>query len=77
MMDNYLSVSPDLNAVESVWSWMNRYVQRNHPHSQQHLERLVEQAWNTIPQNVIRGYINNIPNICNQIIANNGWENTG
>ncbi|CAF2716037.1 unnamed protein product [Rotaria sp. Silwood2] len=62
-MDNYPAVSPDLNAVESVWSWMNRHVQRNHPNSQQRLERLVEQAWNTIPQDVIRGYINNISNI--------------
>jgi transposase len=76
-MDNYPAVSPDLNPVESVWSWMNRYVQRNHPNSQQRLEQLVEQAWNTIPQAVIRGYINNIPNICNQRIANNGWQSTG
>ena len=76
-IDNYLAVSPDLNAVESVWSWMNQYVQRNRPNSQQRLERLVEQAWNRIPQAVIRGYINNIANICNQIIANNGWESTG
>jgi len=68
-VDNYPPVNPDLNAVESVWSWMNRYVQRHHPNSQKHLERLVQQAWNMIPQNVIRGYINNIPNICEHIIA--------
>ncbi|CAF1978724.1 unnamed protein product [Rotaria magnacalcarata] len=47
-MDTYPPVSPDLNAFESVWSWMNWYVQRNHRRSQQHLERLVEQACNTI-----------------------------
>ncbi|CAF5076180.1 unnamed protein product, partial [Rotaria sp. Silwood1] len=33
-MDNFPAVSPDLNAIESVWSWMNRYIQRNHPNSQ-------------------------------------------
>ncbi|CAF1296858.1 unnamed protein product, partial [Rotaria sordida] len=71
-MDNYPPVSPDLNAIKSVWSWMNRYIQRNRPNSQQRLERLVQQAWNRMPQNVIRGYINNIPNICAQI--NHGWE---
>ncbi len=76
-MDNYPAVSLDINAVESVWSWMNRYIQRKHPRSQQRFERLVEQAWNAIPQNVIRGYINNTSNIGNQIIANNGWESTG
>ncbi|CAF1010047.1 unnamed protein product, partial [Didymodactylos carnosus] len=64
-VDNYPAVSPDLNVVESVLSWMNRYVQRNHRNSQQRLERLVQQAWNALPQAVIRGYINHVPNICN------------
>ena len=76
-MDNYPPVSPDLNAIESVWAWMNRYIQRNHPNSQQHLERLVRRAWLTMPQNVIRGYIINIPNICAQIITNQGWASMG
>lgn len=76
-MDNYPAVSPDLNPIESVWSWMNRYVQRNHPNSQQHLEFLVEQAWNAIPQDVIRGYINHLTDVCEQIIANRGWDSRG
>jgi hypothetical protein len=56
---------------------MNRYVQRNHPNSQQRLELLVEQAWYAIPQNVIRGYIDNMSNICDQIIADHGWDSRG
>jgi len=76
-MDNFPAVSPDLNAIESVWAWMNRYIQRNHPDSQQHLKMLVQQAWNLIPQDVIRGYINNVPVICQQIISNNGWNSMG
>ena len=75
--DDYSPASPDLNAIESVWTWMNRYVQKNHANSQQCLKRLDEQTWNVIPQNVIRGYINNIPNICTEILANNGWQGTG
>ncbi len=73
-MDDYPPVSPDINAVESVWSWMNRYVQRNHPNSLQRLKLLVEQAWYAISQNVIRGYIDNMSNICDQIIANHDWD---
>jgi transposase len=76
-MDSFPAVSPDLNAIESIWSWMNRYIQRNHPNSQQHLEILVQRAWNMIPQNVIRGYINNVPAICQQIISNGGWDSMG
>ena len=72
-MNNYPPTSPDLKPIESVWTWMNRYVQRNHPNFQQRLKRLVEQTWNVRPQNTIRGYINNILNICTQILANNGW----
>ena len=34
--DNYPLISPDLNAVEGVWAWMNRCVQRNRLNSQQH-----------------------------------------
>ncbi|CAF4070957.1 unnamed protein product, partial [Rotaria magnacalcarata] len=73
-MDTYPPVSPDLNVVESVWSRMNRYVQRNHPRSQQHLERLVKQTWDAIRQNAIREYINHISTISNLIISNDGWE---
>ena len=76
-MDDYPPSSPDLDATESVWTWINRYEQRNHPNSQQRLKRLVEQAWNVIPQNVIRAYINNIANICPQILANNACQSTG
>ena len=43
-MDDYSSGSPALNAIESVWTWMNWCVQKNHPNSQQRLKRLVEQA---------------------------------
>ena len=37
-MADYPPASLDLNAIESVWIWMNRYVQRNHPNSQQRLK---------------------------------------
>ena len=74
--DDYSPASPDLNAIESVRTWMNQYVQKNRLNSQQRLKRLDEQTWNVISQSVIRGYINNIPNICTEILANNGWQGT-
>ena len=37
-MDDYRAASSDLNAIESVWTWMNRYVKRNHSNSEQRLK---------------------------------------
>ena len=47
-MADYAPASPDLNAINSMWTWMNRCVQKNYPNSQQHLRRLIENAWNVI-----------------------------
>jgi len=55
---------------------MNRVVQHQFPRSQQHLEELVAAAWNALPQQVIRGYIHNVRNVCERIIANHGWESS-
>ena len=37
-VDDFPTRSPDINAVEFVWFWMNQYVQKRRPGSQQHLE---------------------------------------
>lgn len=76
-VDDYPAASPDLNAIESVWSWMNRFIQRHHPASQQQLEQLVLDAWNQIPQSVLRAYIDHVQEICRQVIMNQGWESLG
>jgi len=75
-VDDYPPVSPDLNAIESVWGWMNRFVQSRFPRSQQHLEELVAAAWEAIPQSTIRGYIRNVHSVCDRIIANHGWDSS-
>ncbi|CAF1130987.1 unnamed protein product [Adineta ricciae] len=73
-MDDYPSVSPELNPIESVWGWMNRYVQSRHPRSQRHLEVLVRQAWQEIPIITIRVYIQHVRTIIQMIIAAQGWD---
>jgi hypothetical protein len=40
-------------------------------------ELLFKKAWNAIPQHFIRGYMNSMPNICNQVIANHGQKSKG
>ena len=48
-MADYAPASPDLNPINSVWTWMDRCVQKNYFNFQQCLRRLVEHAWNVIP----------------------------
>lgn len=72
-LDTYPSVSPELNAVESVWGWMKKFVQSRHPRSQQQLEDSVRKAWQQIPITVIQGYIKHIKTTVHKIISADGW----
>jgi transposase len=76
-MDDYPSVSPELNPIESVWGWMKHYVESHHPITQQHLEYLVNQAWQRIPLTIIQGYIRHIRTVVQQIIEADGWDVDG
>lgn len=73
-MDDYPSVSPELNAIESVWGWMNKYVQSKQIKTQLQMERFVQEAWERIPIAVIRGYIDNISKITQKIFSVDGWD---
>ena len=73
-MDDCPSVSPEVNAIESAWGWMNRYVQFRHPRSQQNSEKLFKEAWQRISITVIQCYIPHIHTIVQQIINGQGWD---
>lgn len=68
----YPPKSPDLNAIEKVWSWMKRYVRsRGAPNAMQ-LKQRVQQAWDEIPQAIIRSYIIHTVHQVQRVIAANG-----
>lgn len=73
-LDDYPSVSPELNAIESVWGWMKKFVQSRYPKSQQQLEDSVLKAWRQIPITVIQEYIKHIKTIVHKIISADGWD---
>jgi hypothetical protein len=75
-LDDYPPGSPDLNAMENVWSWMNRFIQHRFPRSQQYLEKSITAAWDTLPRHVILGYVDNVRRVCERIIANQEWESS-
>ena len=73
-LDDYPSVSPELNAIESVWGWMRNFVQSHHPKTQKQLENVVLKAWQQIPVSIIQAYIDRIRSIVEQIILADGWD---
>lgn len=72
VLQDWPKYSPDMNPIEHVWSWMSMYVKGRAPIDKASLERAVELAWQNLPQNVIRGYIDNLKRVCRQVIAAGG-----
>ena len=63
--------SPDFNPIEHVWSWMVNYVNKLKPYDRITLEEAINSAWSAIPQTIIRGYIDGLPERL-QAVYNNG-----
>ena len=73
-LDDYPSVSPELNAIESVWGWMKNFIQPHNIRTQRQLERLVLKAWEKIPLFIIQKYIDHIRVKIQKIILAGGWD---
>jgi transposase len=72
VLPNWPAYSPELNAIEHVWSWMSGFVNNQAPTNRNQLKRAVRLAWQQIPQSTIQGYIDHLPSVCRQIIAAGG-----
>ena len=67
VLPNWPPYSPDLNPIESVWSWMTNYVKDKQPTSTPELKAAIQHAWDDIPQTVIQAYIDKVPTTCLKI----------
>lgn len=64
--------SPELNAIESVWSWMVNYIQARAPTTRVQLDNLIDEAWTAIPQTTIQAYIRHTRTVVHDIIVEQG-----
>lgn len=72
LLPSWPARSPEFNAIEYVWSWMTSYVKTQAPTTREQLKRAIRLAWQNIPQDTVRAYIDHIPTVCREVIAANG-----
>jgi 2-polyprenyl-6-methoxyphenol hydroxylase-like FAD-dependent oxidoreductase len=61
---DYPPRSPELNAMEHIWSWMQARVEAARLTSRRELERYLVKLWNDVPQQVIEIVLRLFPNAC-------------
>jgi hypothetical protein len=66
---DYPSRSPELNAIEYIWSWMQARVEAARLTSRRELERYLVKLWNDVPQQVVRNCIAAIPECLLRLIV--------
>lgn len=68
------ALSPDLNIIENIWSWLSRmvYADGKQYHSQNDLRNAVQNAWNTIPSDLINKLYTSMPQRIFSVITEKG-----
>jgi hypothetical protein len=69
---NWPAVSPDLNPIENVWSWMAGKISKHAPHTRQHLIELIKLYWDAIDVSMRRNLFISVPVRLIKCLANCG-----
>lgn len=74
LIQDFPPASPDLNAIEFLWGWMKHKVAAAEPHDQRSLKKAVQDAWTSVSQDTIKGFIKHMKANVHSVIANGGWS---
>lgn len=64
--------SPDLNPIETLWSYWKVKVAARYPQNLAQLERFALEEWRAIPLRIIEGYISSMPRRLAEVYNNQG-----
>ena len=64
--------SPDLNPIEQIWGELENKLDRSIVHSKESLWLELQKAWDNIRAEVLRKYIDTMPERCAAVIAAKG-----
>jgi hypothetical protein len=65
--------SPDLNPIEHLWDTLNKRIREQQPiRNLQHVEELLLQEWELLPQEAISNLIRSMPRRCAELIRVRG-----
>ena len=69
---NWLSQSPDLNPIEQFWGLIDRKLDKSHVKIKETLWSEIKRSWETIRVEVLKKYIETMPERCRAIIKAKG-----
>lgn len=64
--------SPDLNPIEAMWDYLDSKIMKSTRTSPDKMWEKVQEAWNGIPQKILKKYIFSMNKRCKAVIAAKG-----
>lgn len=72
VLEDWPSMSPDLNPIENLWSIMKQRVFELQPKTKEDLIASIIAVWESITQELISNLINSMPERLKEVVKNNG-----
>ena len=69
---NWLSQSPDLNTIEQIWELIDLKLDKSHVKIKETLLSEIKRSWETIRVDMLKKYIETMPERCRAIIKAKG-----
>lgn len=69
LLQDYPPNSPDFNPIERIWSWIYHYIKRKYPTNRVTLIAAIKEAWDALPQKIIKSYIDHLPGQLEHVAA--------